>query len=156
MAKLCYHRDKETHHIPSFSMKPQFWAFTALLGLSVALVSVAMPQGSSLAQVYNGPGLTSGTTGISGVQSGSLRTVVANIVNRILTYVSLAAVIVIIIAGLYLILSLGNDTAKETAKKIIIYTAIGLILILISKGLVMFFIGLVTPSAATPSIIITP
>lgn len=129
-------------------MKPSFWASAALLGFTVALLSIPLPEGRALAQVYTGPGLTSGTNaGISGIASGSLRETIGNIVNNILSYVSLLAVVVIIIAGLYLILGLGNDSAKDTARKIVLYTAIGLLLILLSKALVMFFINLPSGTA---------
>ncbi len=124
-------------------MSTRLWLCAALLGCSIAALHLALPEGHALAQVYNGPGLQQGAdSGVAGLQGGNLRSTIANIVNKILTYVSLIAVIVIIIAGLYLILSLGNDSAKDTAKKIVLYTAIGLILILISKALVMFFVGL--------------
>jgi hypothetical protein len=46
----------------------------------------------------------------------------------------------IIIAGIYMIISLGNDEQIEKAKKIIKYTLIGLVIILFSRVLV----GLVT------------
>jgi len=110
------------------------------------MLQMAVPEGHALAQVYTGPGLQPGaeSLGVQGIQGGSLRVTIANIVNKILTYVALIAVVMIIIAGLYLILSLGSDSAKETAKKIVIYTAIGLVLILLAKALVMFFIGLVS------------
>lgn len=141
-------------------MKPSFSAFTAvrlaaacltvaLLGMGVTPDSAQARPGLALAtvaQVYNGPGLQEGanSAAVTGIQNQSLRVVVAGIVNRILTYVALAAVVVIVIAGIYLILSFGNDSAKETAKKIVIYTAIGLVLILVSKALVAFFISLVS------------
>jgi len=126
-------------------MRARLWLCAALLGCSIATLPLAIPAGHALAQVYNGPGLQQGTDGlgVEGIKAGDLRTTIANIVNKILTYVALIAVVVIIIAGLYLIFSLGNDTARDTAKKIVLYTAIGLILILISKALVMFFIKLV-------------
>lgn len=143
--RICAIIHAKTHSHPHiYSMQPRFRAFAALLGFSVAFMAIALPHGSALAQVYNGPGLVEGTSGVTGVTEGNLRTVVANIVNRILTYVAFVAVIVLIIAGLYLILSLGDDSAKEKAKKIVIYTAVGLILILVSKALVMFFISLIS------------
>ncbi|MDO8468345.1 MAG: hypothetical protein Q7S29_01140 [Candidatus Peribacter sp.] len=125
-------------------MSTRLWLCAALLGCSIAAIPMAIPEGHALAQVYNGPGLQQGadSLGVNGIQGGSLRTTIANIVNKILTYVALVAVIMIIIAGLYLILSLGNDSAKDTAKKIVLYTVIGLIIILIAKVLVMFFIHL--------------
>ncbi|MDD5041827.1 MAG: hypothetical protein PHX87_06035 [Candidatus Peribacteraceae bacterium] len=125
-------------------MRTRLWLCAALIGCFIASLHLAIPEGHALAQVYNGPGLQQGadSLGVQGIGGGSLRGTIANIVNKVLTYVALLAVIMIIIAGLYLILSLGNDTAKETAKKIVLYVAIGLILILIAKALVMFFISL--------------
>lgn len=136
-------------------MRVHLWLCAALLGCSIAALSMAIPESRALAQsrhtsatvaqVYNGPGLQQGTDslGVEGIKGGNLRTTIANIVNKILTYVALIAVVVIIIAGIWLIVGLGDDGAKDKAKKIVLYTAIGLILILISKALVMFFIKLV-------------
>ncbi len=123
-------------------MRTRLWLCAALLGCSIAAFHLGIPEGHALAQVYNGPGLEpgAGSVEVIGVQGGNLRVTIANIVNKILSYVALIAVIMIIIAGLYLILSLGSDTGKETAKKIVLYTIIGLILILVAKALVMFFI----------------
>lgn len=135
-------------------MSTRFRLCVALLAFSLAVIQFGVPEGHALAQprhtsvtvaqVYNGPGLRPGAEGlgVQGLQGGSLRVTIAHIVNKILTYVALIAVIMIIIAGLYLILSLGNDSAKETAKKIVLYTLVGLILILLAKALVMFFISL--------------
>lgn len=142
--KVCYHiqENEDPHQSP---MNIRFRLCAAFLFISIVAFPVALSSGHALAQVYNGPGLQQGADGlgVSGIQGGSLRTTIGNIVNKILTYVSLIAVVVIIIAGLYLIFSLGNDSGKESAKKIVLYTAIGLVLILLSKALVMFFTGLV-------------
>lgn len=136
--------NRKTKILTSPTMRTRLWLCALLLACSVATVFAALPEGHALAQVYNGPGLQQGadSLGVAGVQSGSLRSTIANIVNKVLTYVALIAVIMIIIAGLYLILSLGSDSGKETAKKIVLYVAIGLILILVAKALVMFFISL--------------
>lgn len=63
---------------------------------------------------------------------------VTTILQRILTFVALAAVVVIIIAGIRLILSLGNEEGKETAKKTILYVVAGLLIILFAKAIVTF------------------
>ncbi|MDD5751446.1 MAG: hypothetical protein PHS73_02915 [Candidatus Peribacteraceae bacterium] len=97
------------------------------------------------AAVYSGGGVEEGISqagGISGVESGEPREIIGNIVNKLLGYVALIAVVTIIIAGLYLILGFGSDTSKNTAKNIVLYTAIGLLIILLSKAIVQFFIDL--------------
>jgi len=71
---------------------------------------------------------------------GDLRGTIVTIVEGVLDFVSLIAVIMIIIAGIYLIAGMGSDSSKDTAKKIVLYTIIGLILILIARALVTFLI----------------
>ena len=74
---------------------------------------------------------------------GDLRGALVSVVQSVMTYVTLICVIMIIVAGLYLIFSLGNDSAKETAKKIIIYTIVGLLLIILSKAIIYFIFNVV-------------
>lgn len=104
---------------------------TATLTLSFWLVNA----GSALAQVYGGGGVKAGVSAASqtGVSNVSLKSLIGNIVDEALLFVSLLAVAVIIIAGFYLILGMGSDSSRETAKKIIIYVSVGLIVIILSK-----------------------
>lgn len=96
------------------------------------------------AQVFNGPGLESGIENANNVvglpSANNPRDVVIDIITAVLDYVSLLAVIMVIIAGFYLVLSLGEDEKKDKAKKIIIYTLIGLVVLLLARVIV----GLVT------------
>lgn len=64
------------------------------------------------------------------------RASILNIVRYILTFLALAAVIVIIIAGIRLILSQGEEEPKEKAKKTIFYAIIGLLVVLFSRIIV--------------------
>lgn len=115
--------------------------FTAVMAFS--FVPAAPKLSHVSAAVYNG-GLNAGITAagsIEGVSSGNPREVIGKIVNTVLSYVAILAVSVIIFAGIYLIISFGNDQAKETAKKVIIYTAAGLLIILLSKAIVTLFIS---------------
>lgn len=75
---------------------------------------------------------------------GNLRGTIVSIVMAILSFVALVAVIVIIIAGIWLIVGLGEDSSKERAKKIVLYTIAGLILILIARAIVTFVIDTVS------------
>lgn len=95
------------------------------------------------AQVFNGPGILGGLNaagGIAGLPDGDVRPTVINIIQRVLSFLALAAVITIIIAGIWLIVGLGSDDSKERAKKIIFYTLIGLVIVLFARVIV----GLVT------------
>ncbi|MEI8230293.1 MAG: hypothetical protein WCG83_04075 [Candidatus Peregrinibacteria bacterium] len=114
--------------------------------MMATVVSILIIAPLSSAQVYNGPGLEAGAQSaqVNGVASGSPRQVIVNIVNNVLNYVFLAAVIILIIAGLFLIFSFGDDTTKDKAKKMVIYTIAGIIIILISKLIVMFVISVMS------------
>lgn len=95
-----------------------------------------------LAQVYNGGGIPAGinaTAGITGVSSADPRSVIVNILMIVLNYASLAAFVMIVLAGFYLVLNNGNDDNKEKAKKIIYYTLIGLVVLLFSRTIVLIF-----------------
>ncbi len=92
------------------------------------------------ASVYTGGGIGAGVAQAGSVSGSNLtvREIIINIVNAVLGFVGLIAVITIIIAGLYLIFSGGNESSRDTAKKIILYTAIGLLIILIASAFVIF------------------
>ncbi|MDO8468344.1 MAG: hypothetical protein Q7S29_01135 [Candidatus Peribacter sp.] len=80
---------------------------------------------------------------VGGGGGGDLRGAIVRIVLAVLSYVALIAVVVIIIAGIWMIVGLGEESSKERAKKIVIYTIIGLILILIARAIVTFVINTV-------------
>ena len=70
-----------------------------------------------------------------------LKETIIHITQQILQFVTIVAVVMIVIAGIWMIVGLGEESSKEKAKKIIIYTIIGLILILIARAIVTFVIG---------------
>jgi hypothetical protein len=71
---------------------------------------------------------------------GDVRSTIIRILQFVLSFLALAAVITIIIAGIILILSLGNEEQKDRAKRIIYYTLIGLVIVLFARVIV----GIVT------------
>ncbi|MDD5624071.1 MAG: hypothetical protein PHI23_05185 [Candidatus Peribacteraceae bacterium] len=77
---------------------------------------------------------------IGNPSGGDLKAALADIARKVLSYMTLIAMIVVIIAGIYLILSFGNDQAKDTAKKIVIYAIAGLVLIILARAIVIFII----------------
>ena len=85
---------------------------------------------------------------VNGTNAGSVYsdTVIA-IKDRIIGFTALAATVTIVIAGLYLILGLGEDASKDKAKKIILYTVIGMGLIFIANALATFIYGVFTGTA---------
>jgi len=75
--------------------------------------------------------------------SGDLRQSIWTIVERVLTYMGIAAVIVIVIAGIYLIVGGGSDESRQKAIKIVLYTVIGLLVILLASAFVHFIVDTV-------------
>lgn len=110
-----------------------------LCGVAAALVPDAV-----LAQFYNGPGILGGlqhAQAVGGVTDRNIREVVLNILLAVLLYMGLAAVVVIVIAGIWLVLSVGDEQAKEKAKKIILYAVAGLIVIALAAAIVLVIIN---------------
>ena len=60
-----------------------------------------------------------------------------------LSFVGIIAVVVIVIAGIMLLISGGDEGRKDTAKKIIMYAIIGLIIIALASTIVRFVASLV-------------
>ncbi len=68
----------------------------------------------------------------------NVRATVAGALIFVLNFVALAAVVVIVIAGIRLIVSQGDQEQKETAKKTIFYAIAGLVIILLARVIVGF------------------
>lgn len=75
------------------------------------------------------------------VSEGEIRATILDILMNVLSFVALIAVIVIIIAGFYLIFSNGDEGNKDKAKKIIIYTIAGIVVIALASAAVAFVIN---------------
>jgi type IV secretory pathway VirB2 component (pilin) len=109
---------------------------TFLLRLA-ALILTALPERAAAA----GP-LGDASEINVGSEGTDLKEVIINVTKRVLDFVSLLAVVVIVIAGIWLIVGAWEEGSKEKAKKIVIYTIVGLLLILIARAIVAFIIGL--------------
>ena len=70
------------------------------------------------------------------------RAKVTEIIIKILTFMALVAVVFIVIAGIRLVISQGEEAEKDKAKKTIFFVIIGLVLILLAQGIVAFIAGL--------------
>ncbi len=111
---------------------------TVLLGMLAAIVPELVA-----AQFYGGPGIVGGIThaeAIGGVSGSDIRAIVLNLLLTVLLFMGLAAVVVIVIAGISLVISVGDEQAKEKAKKIILYALIGLFIIAIAAGIVTIIV----------------
>ncbi len=108
------------------------------------LISAYFLLSHASAQVFDGPGLAGGVAEaglIEGPVQEPLRAVILSILHKALGFLALAGVVMIAIAGFTFVLSGGSDTAKDRAKKIILYVAIGLIIVLFARAGVGFFLN---------------
>lgn len=98
----------------------------------------AFVSSATVALAQNG-GTLGGTPDIPGTPATTdIRSTITNLLKSVLNYMALFAVIFIVIAGIRLIVSQGEDEAKEKAKKTIIYVVVGLIVILFARVIVEF------------------
>ena len=112
--------------------------------MNILLLRASFLIPSARAQVFNGGGLDAGVNTaaqINGPVHDSLRGVILSLFYQALSFLALAGVVMMVIAGFYLVLSAGNDTAKDTAKKMILYVVIGLIIVFIARSVVGFFLN---------------
>lgn len=102
--------------------------------------ALAIPM-SAYGAVYGGGGILDGiaaAAGLGGItEIDSILDLILMIIAFILDFALLLAVLAIIIAGLYLITSQGDEGQKDKAKKIIFYAIIGIIVILFSRLIVV-------------------
>lgn len=84
-------------------------------------------------------GIGDGVNNINGLPTNTnLRGTAKNILYEVLSYVNLIAVIAIVVAGVYLIVGGGSETSIGRARKIIIFTIVGVALIAFASAIVKF------------------
>ncbi len=105
-------------------------------------ITAALLMPTAHAAVYGGSGLLGGLSAASGLggiaNSVSLSQLIVRVILFVLNIILLLAVVAIIVAGIYLIVSNGDEGQKDKAKKIILYAVLGIILILLSRLIVTF------------------
>ena len=75
---------------------------------------------------------------------GDFRTIVLIIVKYFLTFLGLLATCMVIYGGIQYVTSAGNDETVGKAKKVILYSVIGIIVILLAFAIVNLAIGSTT------------
>ena len=110
----------------------------SIAGLFVALL---VPP-DALAAVFGGAGLRGGAdraADIAGLSNADPETFIQNLIDVAKTFLQIAGLVAITVAGFYLILGFGSESAKDRAKNIVIYTAIGLVVVTVADILVDLF-----------------
>ncbi len=96
------------------------------------------------AQVFHGGDVRDGLPLAEGVNTGGssdLRGTVIDILQSVLSYLGLIALVVIVIAGIYLVVGGASDNSRQVAIKVILYTFVGFLVILIASAFVAFVIS---------------
>lgn len=109
--------------------------------MSVWALFVSWTQ-KATAAVYGGNGIQDGIdeiSGLGGISSArTLNELIVKVIQFILDIILLLAVGAIIIAGVYLIVSNGDEGNKDKAKRIVYYAVFGIVLVLLSRVIVIF------------------
>lgn len=95
--------------------------------------------------VYGGGSVGAGIRAaftLPGVGSSDIPTFIQGLIRFLRSIVTIVGVLAIVVAGFYLLLSFGNDSSKDTAKKIILYTLIGILVVNLAEAIVSLFVGL--------------
>jgi hypothetical protein len=107
--------------------------------------------GPLTAQVFDGDGLIGGLNQAQSELSGTgireesnLVIVIVAVINAVLPYAAIAAFIAFVVSGFLFILGFGSETAVQRAKKIMIWSAVGLVVIIFSFVLTSFIIATAT------------
>jgi succinate dehydrogenase/fumarate reductase cytochrome b subunit len=105
------------------------------LGLKLAAAVVCSAPYQAFAQLTEPPD-------VAGRGPTDLKQAIIDIVKKVLDFIALIAVVMLVVAGIRYIISMGEEQEKDKAKKMIIYVIIGLIIILIARAIVTFVIGI--------------
>ena len=129
-------------------ISPMYLAAAVATAAAIALPSPTFAQDICVdTPCYDGGGIEEGVTTaetIIGVSSQNPRQTILDILFIVLSYMALIAVVVIVIAGIFLVVSGGDDAIKDKARKMIFYTIIGLLVILFAAAIVGLVTNIVT------------
>jgi len=104
-----------------------------------SLLSWLLCTGSAIAQTFTGDG--QGEDQAANIATGgtsSLRETLQRLLTDVIRYMGLAAVVVIVIAGVILVVGIGSEESRERAQKIVLYTVVGLIVIVLASAIVQY------------------
>lgn len=108
-------------------------AMVSALALSYASTAIAIAADFA--------GSTPDVNGLPGAaDEAGVRKVITDVLSTVLNFLALIAVVIVVIAGIRLIVSQGEDEAKDKAKKTIFYALAGLAIVLFARVIV----GLIT------------
>jgi len=127
----------------------KFIMICLLIALSLSFcTNIALAKSGTEADVSAASGETGSTAAVldNPLGENDPRVIIGNIINAILGVVGSLALLMFIYGGVIWLLSQGNEQKVEQGKKLILWAAMGLIVIFTSYALVLFVINAVTGS----------
>lgn len=115
-----------------------------LMTLTLTLVSSVPTAFASLISAQDNPSEIAGATG----GTGSIRELVLKVLNYALGFLGLIAVMMVIYGGFLYVTSAGEQEGVDKGKKILQYSLIGIIIILLSFAIVNTVLGVASGGAA--------
>jgi len=131
-------------------MTPRIKKFAALLATTAIAAATALP-----AVTFAQQPLDANALGVNAIQndirlgSGDVRQTAARIINVALGFLGLISVVIVLIGGFKYMVSGGNDTKTDEAKKLITSGIIGLAIILSAWAITGFVIGQLLEATTT-------
>jgi type IV secretory pathway VirB2 component (pilin) len=101
-----------------------------------ASLGAALAVPTAFAQLEDVPELAGG--------GGDLRTTILEVLQAVLNFMALVAVVFVVVAGIRLVISQGDEGQKDAAKKTIVYVIVGLVIIVLASAIVGFIIDALT------------
>lgn len=119
-------------------LKQTLLVFALMIG-AITFLSMIPAAGAagSILNIGDNPDVISQTTG----GATSIRQLILTIINYFLGFLGLIAVIMVIYGGVTYVISAGEDEKIQSAKKIIMYSLIGIIIVLLSFVAVRMILG---------------
>lgn len=126
---------------------------TACMTLTVPLTASALwwsgddPRVSvNTALNWTGGGVPGGVSRANNLDTGgggNLRQRIIDILNAAIGLLGVLCVVTLVIGGLILVTGQGSDESREKVRKIVLYTIVGLILVLFAKAVVDLYTSIV-------------
>ncbi|HLC75506.1 MAG TPA: hypothetical protein VJB82_00070 [Candidatus Peribacterales bacterium] len=129
----------------------------ALIAFAILFAGIA-GGGALKASVFDGDGLIEGLstageelddTGIR--EETDIVVAIGEIINFALTFAALLAFVAFVVAGFMFILGFGSDSSIERAKKIMIWSIVGLVVIVFAFVIVQFIVDAATAVGSSVS-----
>lgn len=113
---------------------------------AAVVLGAALPQKAAAVDLFGGlcSGAGKGTAACSGNGQDNIsgaNGVILRVSGLLAIIAGIAAVIVIMIAGIMMVTAAGDSNKVSTAKRTIVYTVVGLIVIILARTIILFVIG---------------